>query len=54
MYLHPGEYVPWVTFSVIMATVVLAGVVGMLHVRERREDEEERRKGLRRLNFSAM
>lgn len=26
---------PWVTFSVFVATVVLAGVVGVLHVRER-------------------
>ena len=54
LYLHPGEYVPWVTFSVFVATVVLAGVVGLLHVRERKEDELERRRALHRLNFSAM
>ncbi|KAL7415849.1 hypothetical protein BDY24DRAFT_380292 [Mrakia frigida] len=54
LYLHPGEYVPWVTFSVFVATVVLAGVVGVLHVRERKEDEAERRRALHRLNFSAM
>jgi integrin alpha FG-GAP repeat containing protein 1 len=54
LYLHPGEYVPWVTFSVIMATLVLAGVVGLLHVREKKEDELERRRALHKFNPLAM
>lgn len=35
LYLHPGEYVPWVTLSVVVATIGLAIVVGTLHVREK-------------------
>jgi integrin alpha FG-GAP repeat containing protein 1 len=54
LYLHPGEYVPWVTLSVVVATMVLAGIVGFLHLKERQEDELERRRDLGRLNFGAM
>lgn len=34
LYLHPGDYVPWVTLSVVVATIGLAVVVATLHVRE--------------------
>ncbi|CED84767.1 Predicted membrane protein [Phaffia rhodozyma] len=54
LYLHPGEYVPWVTASTVFAALILAGVVGFLHLREKREDEIERRRALHRLNVGAM
>ncbi|KAL8286465.1 hypothetical protein RQP46_004482 [Phenoliferia psychrophenolica] len=54
LYLHPGDWIPWVTI-VLGATIMLLGVVVMvLHINEKREDEIERRARLLSLNFQAL
>ena len=35
LYLRPGDWIPWVTLTVIVATVVLAIIVFFLHLNER-------------------
>jgi integrin alpha FG-GAP repeat containing protein 1 len=35
LYLRPGKWIPWVTFTVVVATALLAGVVGLLHLAEK-------------------
>ena len=35
LYLRPGEWIPWVTLSVVIATVVLAIIVFILHLNEK-------------------
>ncbi|CAH7682295.1 hypothetical protein PPACK8108_LOCUS15126 [Phakopsora pachyrhizi] len=44
LYLHPGDWIPWVTATLVAATLVLAIIVGVLHINEKREDERERRR----------
>ncbi|KAM0754773.1 hypothetical protein T439DRAFT_309573 [Meredithblackwellia eburnea MCA 4105] len=54
LYLHPGDWIPWVTI-VLGATIILLGVVVLvLHINEKREDEIERRARLLSLNFQAL
>ncbi|GAA5911051.1 hypothetical protein JCM6882_006862 [Rhodosporidiobolus microsporus] len=54
LYLKPGEWVPWVTVVLLGAILALGGVVVALHVKEKREDEAERRARLLSLNFQAL
>ncbi|BGP45902.1 hypothetical protein JCM10450v2_001737 [Rhodotorula kratochvilovae] len=54
MFLRPGEWVPWVSVVLVGAIAALAAVVVALHVREKREDEAERRARLLHLNFQAL
>ncbi|KAG8970871.1 hypothetical protein FRC03_000089 [Tulasnella sp. 419] len=54
LYLRPGEWIPWVTLTVAVATFILAGIVFMLHLSEKREDEMERRRALHHINFDAL
>lgn len=54
LYLRPGKWIPWVTFTVALATAMLAGIVGLLHLAEKRADERERRKASHRINFDAL
>lgn len=35
LYLHPGEWIPWVTVVLVTAIVMLAGLVFVLHLNER-------------------
>lgn len=35
LYLRPGEWIPWVTLTVVVATVVLAIIVFVLHLNEK-------------------
>lgn len=35
LYLRPGEWIPWVTLTVILATIILAVIVFVLHLNER-------------------
>ena len=35
LYLRPGEWIPWVTVTVIAATIVLAVIVFVLHLNEK-------------------
>ena len=35
LYLRPGEWIPWVTLTVVAATIVLAIIVFVLHLSEK-------------------
>jgi len=35
LYLRPGDWIPWVTLTVIVATIILAITVFFLHLNER-------------------
>ncbi|THH31537.1 hypothetical protein EUX98_g2653 [Antrodiella citrinella] len=54
LYLRPGEWIPWVTLTVVAATVLLAIIVFVLHLSEKREDELERRRASHHINFDAL
>lgn len=54
LYLRPGEWIPLVTLTVVIATVLLALIVLVLHLNEKREDELERRKVSHHINFDAL
>ncbi|GAA6029384.1 hypothetical protein JCM8097_003650 [Rhodosporidiobolus ruineniae] len=54
LYLHPGDWIPWVTVVLLGAILLLGAVVVALHVKEKREDEAERRARLLSLNFQAL
>ncbi|KAI9462517.1 hypothetical protein F5148DRAFT_1213282 [Russula earlei] len=54
LYLRPGQWIPWVGVTVLGTMVALAGVVLVLHLNEKREDELERRRALHHINFDAL
>jgi len=54
LYLRPGEWIHWVMFTVVVATVIMAIIVLILHMNEKREDEMERRRALHHINFDAL
>lgn len=54
LYLRPGEWIIWVTVTVVAATIVLAIIVFVLHLSEKREDELERRRASHHINFDAL
>lgn len=35
LYLRPGEWIPWVTLTVVVATIILAIIVLVLHISEK-------------------
>ncbi|EPQ58671.1 hypothetical protein GLOTRDRAFT_73218 [Gloeophyllum trabeum ATCC 11539] len=54
LYLRPGEWIPWVTVTVVVATIILGVIVLALHLNEKREDELERRRASHHINFDAL
>ncbi|KAM0792309.1 hypothetical protein ACM66B_004996 [Microbotryomycetes sp. NB124-2] len=54
LYLHPGDWIPWVTLALGAAIALLGVVVLVLHINEKRADEMERRARLLSLNVRAM
>ncbi|KAI0045090.1 integrin alpha N-terminal domain-containing protein [Auriscalpium vulgare] len=54
LYLRPGQWIPWVGVTVVGAMIGLAGVVLVLHLNEKREDELERRRASHHINFDAL
>ncbi|TFY59525.1 hypothetical protein EVJ58_g5711 [Rhodofomes roseus] len=54
LYLRPGEWIPWVTLTVIATLGILAAIVMVLHLNEKREDELERRRASHHINFDAL
>ena len=54
LYLRPGEWIPWVTVTLVLATVILAVIVGVLKWNEKQKDEMERRRALHHINFDAL
>ncbi|KAJ7168406.1 hypothetical protein C8R43DRAFT_984269 [Mycena crocata] len=54
LFLRPGEWIPLVTLTVVIGTVLLAVIVLVLHLNEKREDELERRRASHHINFDAL
>ncbi|KAJ6570286.1 hypothetical protein DFH09DRAFT_1154556 [Mycena vulgaris] len=54
LFLRPGEWIPWVTLTVVVGTALLAVIVLVLHLNEKREDEMERRRASHHINFDAL
>ena len=54
LFLRPGAWVPWVMFTVVVTTVILAVIVFVLHLNEKRKDELERRRASHHINFDAL
>lgn len=54
LFLHPGDWVPWVGAAVVGMVLVLGMVVVGLNEREKKEDEKERRRALHAINFQAL
>ncbi|KAE9384582.1 hypothetical protein BT96DRAFT_1026852 [Gymnopus androsaceus JB14] len=54
LFLRPGEWIPWVTVTVVAGTALLAVIVLVLHLNEKREDELERRRASHHINFDAL
>ncbi|KAF5372918.1 hypothetical protein D9758_001485 [Tetrapyrgos nigripes] len=54
LFLRPGEWIPWVTLTVVAGTIILAVIVLVLHLNEKREDELERRRASHHINFDAL
>ncbi|KAL1405541.1 hypothetical protein Q8F55_009179 [Vanrija albida] len=54
LFLHPGDWIPWVAAAVLGTVVTLGFVVWRLDEREKKEDERERRRALHAINFQAL
>ncbi|KZT59740.1 integrin alpha N-terminal domain-containing protein, partial [Calocera cornea HHB12733] len=54
LYLRPGDWIPWVTVVALASCALLATMVFVLHLNEKREDERDRRRALHRINFDAL
>ncbi|KAG8217292.1 hypothetical protein J3R82DRAFT_5387 [Butyriboletus roseoflavus] len=54
LFLRPGQWIPWVTLTVVVATAILATIVFILHLNDKREDELERRRASHHINFDAL
>lgn len=54
LFLHPGDWIPWVAAAVVGTVVTLGMVVVWLGEREKKEDEKERRRALHAINFQAL
>ncbi|KDE06538.1 hypothetical protein MVLG_03187 [Microbotryum lychnidis-dioicae p1A1 Lamole] len=54
LFLHPGDWIPWVTIVLGAATLLLGAIVVSLHFNEKREDELERRTRLLSLNYRSL
>jgi len=54
LFLRPGEWIPWVTVTIVAGTILLAIIVFVLHLNEKREDELERRRVSHHINFDAL
>ncbi|CAO1616755.1 unnamed protein product [Sympodiomycopsis kandeliae] len=54
LYLQPGDWIPWVTVVLLTLIIALCGVVFVLHLNEKREDEMERKRAVHAINFDAL
>jgi integrin alpha FG-GAP repeat containing protein 1 len=54
LFLHPGDWIPWVAAAVVGTVVTLGMVVVWLGEREKKEDEKEKRRALHAINFHAL
>ncbi|KZS98847.1 hypothetical protein SISNIDRAFT_403326 [Sistotremastrum niveocremeum HHB9708] len=54
LYLRPGQWIPLVTLTVVLATGLMAIIVLVLHLNEKREDKLERQRASHIINFDAL
>ncbi|WFD34353.1 hypothetical protein MCUN1_001192 [Malassezia cuniculi] len=54
LYLHPAEWIHLVVIVLGVVILLLLGVVGVLDLAEKREDERERRRAVHAINFDAL
>ena len=54
LFLHPADWIYLVTLTLAGVTLVLAIVVFVLHLNEKREDERERKRAVHAINFDAL
>ncbi|KAH8923939.1 hypothetical protein BT69DRAFT_119975 [Atractiella rhizophila] len=54
LYLRPGDWVFWVIVGIVGAMVLLGALVFALNLKEKREDENEKRRRLHSINFAAL
>ncbi|CAK5279256.1 unnamed protein product [Mycena citricolor] len=54
LFLRPGDWIPWVTLTVVIGMILLAVIVLVLHLNEKREDELEKRRASHHINFDAL
>jgi len=54
LFLRPGQWIPWVTVTCVVGMMILAIIVFVLHLNEKREDELERRRVSHHINFDAL
>ncbi|EKM81384.1 hypothetical protein AGABI1DRAFT_106101 [Agaricus bisporus var. burnettii JB137-S8] len=54
LFLRSGDWIPWVTVTCVIGMVILAIIVFVLHLNEKREDELERRRISHHINFDAL
>ncbi|PPQ97975.1 hypothetical protein CVT26_003124 [Gymnopilus dilepis] len=54
LFLRPGDWIPWVTVTVVVGMIILGIIVFVLHLNEKREDELERRRISHHINFDAL
>ncbi|KAF8352219.1 hypothetical protein F5887DRAFT_874393 [Amanita rubescens] len=54
LFLRPGEWTSLVTITVVIAMLILAIIVFILHMNEKREDELERKRVSHHINFDAL
>ncbi|KAK1216969.1 hypothetical protein PQX77_020372 [Marasmius sp. AFHP31] len=54
LFLRPGEWISWVLVTMVVGMALLAVIVLVLHLNEKREDELERRRASHHINFDAL
>lgn len=54
LYLHPGDWIPWVTVVLFSLILALCAFVYVMHSNEKREDERERKRAVHAINFDAL
>ncbi|CEH13719.1 Predicted membrane protein [Ceraceosorus bombacis] len=54
LYLSPADWIPAVTAVLVCLILLLATIVFVLHMNERREDERERKRAVHAINFDAL
>lgn len=51
LFLQPGRWIPWVGVTLVATLLILAVIVTVLHVNEKRQDELERKHAMHLINF---
>lgn len=54
VHIHPAAYLIWVTVALAVTLSILLGLTGFFKLKERREDEAEKKRRAHAINFDAM